>query len=98
MNVSRVGMTQVQPKYNKRNAAAKGALYTAGVLGTSTAISWVKTPDVMKSVVAKNGGKAKYALKYMGWLAAFTAMGSLVNTVLSVIADKVKPNYPPKAN
>lgn len=90
MNISSVGMAQMQPKSNKLNAATKGALYTAGILGTSTAMSWVKTPETMQSIVTANGGKAKYALKYLGCFAALSTAGALVGVAVSKIAEKVK--------
>lgn len=90
MNISSVGMAQIQPKRNKLNAATKGALYTAGILGTSTAMSWVKTPETMQSIVIANGGKAKYALKYLGCFAALSTAGALVGATVSKIAEKIK--------
>ena len=98
MNVTFSG-SQVQPnKYSKTKAAAKGALYTASVLGASTAISWTKQPAEMQKHVAKLGGKGKYALQYVAWLALFSAAGAVVSTALTAIANAVKPNHPPKAN
>ncbi len=98
MNISGVGMAQVQPKSKKLNAATKGALYTAGVLASSTAISWTKTPEAMQTIVIASGGKAKYALKYLACFAAISTAGALVGTVVSKIAEKVKPADSPKAN
>lgn len=98
MNISNVGMAQIQPKRNKLNAATKGALYTAGILGTSTAMSWVKTPETMQAIVIASGGKAKYALKYLGCFAALSATGALIGNALSAIVEKVKQKHNPKAN
>lgn len=98
MNVSSVGITSIQPKYNRKSGAIKGALYTAGILGTSTAMSWVKTPETMQTIVIASGGKAKYALKYLGCFAALSATGALIGTALSAIAEKVKQKHNPSVN
>ena len=98
MNVTFSGSPVQQKKYSKTKAAAKGALFTASVLGTSTAISWVKEPQVMQSVVAKCGGKGKYAAQYAAWLALYSAAGAIVSTALTAITNVVKPKHPPKAN
>ena len=98
MNVTFSGHPVQQKKYNKTSAAAKGALFTASVLGTSTALSWAKEPQVMQTVVSKCGGKGKYAAQYVALLALYSAAGALVSAGLTAIANVVKPNHPPKAN
>ena len=98
MNVTFSGAPVQQKKYNKTNAAAKGALFTAGVLGSSTAIAWAKEPEAMQAVVAKCGGKGKYAAQYAAWLALYSVAGTLVSTALTAITNAVKPKHPPKAN
>lgn len=98
MNVTFSGNPVQQKKYSKIGAAAKGALFTAGVLGTSTAVTWAKEPQTMQAVVAKCGGKGKYAAQYAAWLALYSAAGALVSTALTAIANATKPNHPPKAN
>ena len=98
MNVTFSGQPVQQKKYSKTNAAIKGALFTASVLGTSTAISWMKEPQTMQSIVAKCGSRGKYATQYAGWLALYSAAGALVSTALTAITNATKPNHPPKAN
>ena len=98
MNVTFSGSQVQQKKYSTAKAAAKGALFTASVLGTSTAISWVKEPQAMQSVVAKCGGKGKYAAQYSAWLALYSVAGAVVSTIMTAIAKAIKPNEPPKAN
>ena len=98
MNVTFSGNPVQQKKYSKTAAAAKGALFTAGVLGVSTAVTCAKEPQTMQSVVSRCGGKGKYAAQYAGWLALYSAVGALVSTALTAITNATKPKYPPKAN
>ena len=99
MNVSFSGKNNVQPKKQTvAKSAAKGALFTSAVLGTSTAVSWVKQPTEMQKVVAKCGGKGKYALQYAGWLALYSTLGALANVALNKIANIINQNDPHKAN
>ena len=98
MNITFTGKPVQQKKYSKTGAAAKGALFTASILGTSTAIAWAKEPQVMQSVVSKCGGKGKYAAQYAAWLALYSVAGALISTALTAITNKIKPNHPPKAN
>lgn len=85
-------------KHNNINPATKGALFTAGVLGSSSAISWIKQPQEMRDVVIKSGGKTKYALKYAGLFSLCALAGAGISAGLNAIANAVKPEYPPKAN
>ena len=98
MNVTFSGNPVQQKKYNKAAAAAKGALFTAGVLGTSTAVTWAKAPQTMQEVVTRCGGKGKYAAQYALGLAFYSAVGALVSTGLTALASVIKPKHPPKAN
>lgn len=99
MNVTFSGRTSGEQKNNsKMNPAVKGALCTAGVLGTTTGISWVKEPQQMKTLVAHMGGPKKYIASYASWLAFYSLCGAIVNTALNKISQKVKSNNNPKAN
>lgn len=98
MNVTFSGNPVQQKKYSKTSAATKGALLTAGVLGASTAATWVKAPQTMQEVVSRCGGKGKYAAQYALGLAFYSAVGALVSATLTAITNTVKPNHTPKAN
>jgi hypothetical protein len=91
MNVSFSGNQNIQPRtQRKMSAAVKGALFTSTVLGTSTAMSWVKQPSEMQKIVSKCGGKGKYALQYTAFLALYSGIGALTNVALNKIGDAVK--------
>ncbi len=97
MQVNSIGVRAPVKKNSKAKAAKTGAMLTAGVLSASTAVSWVTNPNAMINVVKEYGGKGKYALCYAAGLAAISGVGALVNTVLSVAADKIKSAKQPKA-
>ncbi len=97
MQVNAIGVQPPVKKNSKARAAKTGAILTAGVLGASTAVSWITKPDAMKQVVKEYGGKGKYAACYAAGLAILSGIGALINTVFSVAADKIKEAKQPKA-
>lgn len=94
--VSYVGHPTYKRKTKKMGPMAKGALCTAALLGTSSAISWVKHPNQMKDVVVKAGGKTQYALKYAGLFSSIVMLGALTNKVLDSVIQAIKPQEPPR--
>ena len=97
MKVNSVNIQPIAKNNSKYRAAKTVAALTAGVLTASTAISWVSRPNDMLQVVKNCGGKGKYAANFVVGLAILSGIGALSNVVFSKIAEKIKPNYPPKA-
>ncbi len=97
MNLNAVNIQPITRKNNKYKAAKTGAALTAGVLATSTAISWVSRPKDMMQVVKNCGGKGKYVQKYIVGITFLAGVGALINTLLSKVAEKIQPKHPPKA-
>ncbi len=90
--------TNISPrKSGKLNAAKRGAIITAGVLGTSTGISWLTKPDEMRKVVSDYGGKNSYIKNFVLGLALLSAGGAVLNTVMNAVAEKIHYKKPPKA-
>lgn len=81
----------------KLSPAGKGAIMAASMITATNAAFWIAKPDQMNMMIKEYGGKGKYALNYAIGLAAFSAVGAAINTILTSIAKKTPEKKTPNA-
>ncbi len=84
-------------KSQRIKAARNGALLTSGILAASAGISWATRPGRMGQIVNEYGGFKNYIKTFAIGLVMLSAIGAATNTIVTAIAQKVKPQNPPKA-